>query len=117
MPPNEVRSLLAYEEDEAGGLMNSRLIAVKETDTADAVISHLRSIAPPEDESYYLYVVDSDNRLRGVLSLRDLIVAQPDARVDDLHAARRRLRPPRRFQGGGGSEADTLRPAGDPGDG
>jgi CBS domain-containing protein len=79
---DEVRSLLAYEEDEAGGLMNSRLIAVKETDTADAVISHLRSVAPPEDESYYLYVVDSDNRLRGVLSLRDLIVAQPDARVD-----------------------------------
>jgi magnesium transporter len=79
---DEVRSLLAYDEDKAGGLMNSRLVAVLETDTADRVISNLRSVAPPEDESYYLYVVDSDNRLRGVLSLRDLIVAQPDARVD-----------------------------------
>jgi magnesium transporter len=78
----EVRSLLLYDEDEAGGLMNSRLIAVKETGTADAVIAHLRRLAPPEDESYYLYVVDNANRLRGVLSLRDLIVAQPDARVD-----------------------------------
>jgi CBS domain-containing protein len=77
----EVRSLLAYEEDEAGGLMNSRLVAVLETDTADEVITVLRRVAPPEDESYYLYVVDSANRLRGVISLRDLIIAQPDAAV------------------------------------
>jgi magnesium transporter len=61
--------------------MNSRLVAVLETDTADEVIAVLRRIAPPEDESYYLYVVDGANRLRGVISLRDLIIAQPDAPV------------------------------------
>lgn len=78
---SEVRSLLAYEEDRAGGLMNSRFIAVKENDTVDEVIAHLRNTAPPEDESYYLYVTDAEGRLRGVLSLRDLIVAPPDAVV------------------------------------
>jgi magnesium transporter len=80
----EVQSLLAYEEDTAGGLMNSRLVAVQETDTADEVIAHLRSAEPPEDEAYYIYVVDSESRLRGVLSLRDLIVAQPDTPVRDF---------------------------------
>jgi CBS domain-containing protein/sporulation protein YlmC with PRC-barrel domain len=77
----EVRSLLAYPEDTAGGLMNSRVIVVQETATADEVIAMLRSIAPPEDEIYYLYVVDDAGRLSGVLSLRDLIVEQPDERM------------------------------------
>jgi len=81
---HEVRSLLAYEEDKAGGLMNSRLVAVQETDTADEVIGQLRRLTPPEDEIYYLYVVDSAGRLCGVLSLRDLIVARPDAPVAGL---------------------------------
>lgn len=81
---SEVQSLLAYEEDTAGGLMNSRVIAVRESDTADEVIAQLRHTAPPEDEIYYLYVVDDEGCLRGVLSLRDLVVAPPDARVADF---------------------------------
>jgi len=80
----EVRSLLAYPEDTAGGLMNSRMIAVQDTDTADAVIAKLRQLAPPEDEVYYLYVVDDAGRLSGIVSLRDLIVAQPNARMADI---------------------------------
>jgi len=80
----EVRSLLAYPEDTAGGLMNSRIIAVQETDTADEVIAKLRRTAPPEDEIYYLYVVDDAGRLRGVLSLRDLVVGQPNARIAQI---------------------------------
>lgn len=81
---NEVRSLLVYEEDKAGGLMNTRMVTVKESDTAEEVIAYLRRLAPPEDESYYIYVVDDEDRLRGVLSLRDLIVALPDAPVSSF---------------------------------
>jgi Mg/Co/Ni transporter MgtE len=77
----EVRSLLAYPEDTAGGLMNSRVIVVQETDTTDEVIAKLRRVAPPEDEIYYLHVVDDAGRLSGVLSLRDLIVGQPNERM------------------------------------
>jgi len=80
----EVRSLLAYQEDTAGGLMNSRVIAVQESDTADEVIAKLRRIAPPEDEIYYLYVIDDAGRLSGVLSLRDLVVSQPDERIAQI---------------------------------
>lgn len=80
----EVRSLLAYEEDTAGGLMNSRVISVPESDTTDEVIAKLRNIAPPEDEIYYLYVIDDAGRLTGVLSLRDLVVSQPDERIAQI---------------------------------
>jgi len=81
---HEVRSLLAYDEDTAGGLMNSRMVAVQETDTAGGVIDHLRGAEPPEDEIYYIYVVNREGRLRGVISLRDLIVARPDTPVRDF---------------------------------
>jgi CBS domain-containing protein/sporulation protein YlmC with PRC-barrel domain len=79
----EVRSLLIYEDDTAGGLMNSRLFAVAEMETAGRVLEDLRHTSPPEEEIYYLYVVDSGGRLRGVLSLRDLVVAQPDTLIAD----------------------------------
>jgi len=79
----EVQSLLIYEEDTAGGLMNSRIFAVQETEIAARVLDDLRRAAPPEDEIYYLYVVDSSGRLRGVLSLRDLVVAPPDSLIVD----------------------------------
>ena len=79
----EVRSLLIYEDDTAGGLMNSRLFAVAEMETAGRVLEDLRRTSPPEDEIYYLYVVDSGGRLWGVLSLRDLVVAEPDTLIAD----------------------------------
>jgi len=80
----EVRSLLAYAEDTAGGLMDTSIITVSENDTADEIINLLRRTAPSEDQIYYLYVVDDAGRLRGILPLRNLIVAPPDARVADI---------------------------------
>ena len=80
----EVRSLLAYPEDTAGGRMDTSIITVSENDTADEIINLLRRTVPSEDQIYYLYVVDDDGRLRGILPLRNLIVAPPDARVADI---------------------------------
>jgi Mg/Co/Ni transporter MgtE len=80
----EVRSLLAYPEDTAGGRMDTSIITVGENDTAEEIINLLRRTAPSEDQIYYLYVVDDAGRLRGVLPLRNLIVAPPNARVADI---------------------------------
>jgi Mg/Co/Ni transporter MgtE len=80
----EVRSLLAYPEDTAGGRMDTSIIRVSENDTTDEIINLLRRTAPPEDQIYYLYVVDDAGRLRGILPLRNLVVAPPDARVADI---------------------------------
>ncbi len=80
----EVRSLLAYDEDTAGGRMDSKIITVRESDTAGDIIQTLRRTAPSEDEIYYLYAVDDEGRLRGILSLRNLIIAPPGAAVREI---------------------------------
>jgi CBS domain-containing protein len=81
---DEVRELLGYPEDTAGGIMTTAYIAMPAALTAERAIDRLRELEPDAETIYYLYVVDDDNRLVGVLSLRDLIVARPDARVGDF---------------------------------
>lgn len=80
----EVRELLRYPEDTAGGLMNTDFVALTEAMTVEDVIAHLRTTAPEEGSIYYLYVVDSDGRLTGSLSLRDVVVSPPEQRVTEL---------------------------------
>jgi magnesium transporter len=77
-------ALAGYDEEEAGGLMTPEFISVRATMTADQVLAFLRKASPHAERIYYLYVVDGDARLRGVLSLRELIVAPSDARVEDI---------------------------------
>jgi magnesium transporter len=79
----EVQELLAYPEDTAGGIMTTEFVAVPATLTAGATIERLRELEPDAETIYYVYVVDDDERLVGVLSLRDLIVASPDAPILD----------------------------------
>lgn len=80
----EVEELTRYEEDEAGGLMTPEYVAVREGMTVEEVLRFLRRAAPDAETIYYLYVVDEEGRLKGVLSLRDLIVADPRTRVAEI---------------------------------
>ena len=80
----EVRELLGYPEDTAGGIMTTAYIAIPSSLTASQTIDRLRELEPDAETIYYIYVVDDDGRLVGVLSLRDLIVAHPDAPVADF---------------------------------
>lgn len=84
----EVTALLAYEEDEAGGLMSPRFIRVRPDMTVDEAIAYLRrqalaGIQGPE-LLYYGYVLDADQRLLGVVSLRQLLAASPRTLVRDV---------------------------------
>ncbi|MDQ3408346.1 MAG: CBS domain-containing protein [Chloroflexota bacterium] len=81
---DEVRQLLGYPEDSAGGIMTTEFIAIQEHLTAAQTIERLRELEPNAETIYYIYVVGADGRLSGVLSLRDLIVARPEARVIDF---------------------------------
>jgi magnesium transporter len=79
----EVNALLAYAEDEAGGLMSSRFARVRPDMTVDAAISYLRrqAVSSIEPETiYYVYVLDAAQRLQGVISFRDLFSA-PNGKV------------------------------------
>ncbi len=81
----EVRALLAYRHDEAGGLMNPRFVRVRPEMTVDEAIRYLRKQAGHRNEMiYYAYVLDEDQRLLGVVSFRDLFLAAPEARVQDM---------------------------------
>jgi CBS domain-containing protein len=80
----EVQELLGYPEDSAGGLMTTEYIALEESVTAAEAIDRLRELEPDAETIYYVYVTDEDDRLVGVLSLRDLIVAKPDTRIRDV---------------------------------
>jgi magnesium transporter len=81
----EVSALLAYAEDEAGGLMNPRYVRVRPGMTVDEAISYLRKQARERVETlHYSYVLDADQRLLGVVSFRDLFAAQPGKTVAEV---------------------------------
>jgi magnesium transporter len=81
----EVGVLLAYAEDDAGGLMNPRYARVRPDMTIDEAITYLRRQAAERTESLpYAYVLDHDQRLRGVVSYRELFTAKPGQRVEDV---------------------------------
>ena len=81
----EVLTLLAYKEDEAGGLMNPRYARLRPDMGVDEAISYLRRQTREKVESiYYAYVLDADQRLVGVVSFRQLMMARGDARVRDV---------------------------------
>lgn len=79
-----VSELLGYEPTTAGGRMTTEFIAVSNDMTVEETISYLRKEAPEAETIYYVYVVDSDGHLSGVLSLRDLLRAQPSERIGNL---------------------------------
>jgi magnesium transporter len=82
----DVKELLTYHEETAGGLMTPEFVAIPAKMTAEQTIQRLREIAPKAESIYYVYVVDDDNRLVGVVSLRDLIVADPENHIADIMA-------------------------------
>jgi magnesium transporter len=82
--PEEVRPLLVYPDDSAGGLMTSAEVVLRQDMTAEEAISYLRAIAPSTESVYYLFVVDPRSRLAGVVSLRQLVVAPPLTRVEEI---------------------------------
>jgi len=82
----EVAPLLTHADETAGGRMTTDFVALHKEWTVQQAIEYLRRIRPAAEQAYYLYVVDDDHHLEGVVSLRQLIVAEPPERVGDLMA-------------------------------
>ena len=80
----EVEELLEHEEDTAGGLMTTEHVAFAPTLTAAEAIQRIRDEAKEAETIYYLYVTDPRERLLGVLSLRELILADPGQRLEQF---------------------------------
>ncbi len=80
----QVRSLLSYAEETAGSIMTKELIRISSTDKVASVLLKLREEAPNAEIIYYLYVTNPSKELVGVVSLRDLIVSDPDKIIEDV---------------------------------
>jgi len=81
----EVTALLAYAEEEAGGLMNPRFARVPPKMDVDGAIRYLQQQTRKHLETiYYVYVIDDDRRLRGVVSFRELFEADPSDEVREV---------------------------------
>ena len=83
-PRAEVSALLAYKEDEAGGLMNPRFARLRSEMDIDEAIAYLRRQAGQVETIYYAYVLDTDQRLLGIVSLRDLLSARRNQHVHQV---------------------------------
>ncbi len=79
-----IRGLLGYKEKTAGGIMTPQVTTVTDDMTVQEVIEHLRAVSEEQESIYYIYVVEEDRRLTGVVSLRDLLLAQPETLVADI---------------------------------
>lgn len=82
----EIIALLSYREDEAGGLMSPRFARVRPDMLVAEAIRYVRQQAQFVDPVHYVYVLDSNQRLQGVISLRQLFVSAADRRVSEVMA-------------------------------
>ena len=79
-----VSELLGYDPDTAGGRMTTEFVALRKSMTTAETIDYLRKKGAEAETIYYIYVVDGDSHLSGVLSLRDLLRARPDEIVGNI---------------------------------
>lgn len=81
---SQIQKLLKHKDETAGGLMTTEFISLPQNLTVEEVIMKLREIAPDAETIYYLYIVDDQEHLAGVLSLRSLIVSPPQKPISEI---------------------------------
>lgn len=80
----DVEDLLKYPEDTAGGIMTTEYAAVPDELTAKQTINKLREMAGDLESIYYIYTLSSTGNLTGVISFRELLLADPDQKLQDF---------------------------------
>lgn len=82
--PEEIRPLLLHKDESAGGLMTSDFLALRRRMTAAEALQAIREWKPESETIYYLYVIDAQRTLCGLVSLRQLVVADPKTPLIDI---------------------------------
>ena len=80
----DVQELLEHEEDTAGGIMTTEYLAFPPDMTVEEAIKELRLEAPNVETVYYIYILDNEEHICGVLSLKNLILASPEAKLREI---------------------------------
>jgi len=82
--PEDIRPLLLHPDDSAGGLMTSEFLALRRRMTAAEALQAIRDWQPEKNKIFYMFVVDSQDKLCGVISLRNIVIAAPNTPLGDL---------------------------------
>jgi magnesium transporter len=80
----DIQELLGHEEDTAGGLMTNEFIAYSPEMTVQEALAKLKAEARETETVYYIYVLDKEEKLNGVISLREMLLAEKDCILGDL---------------------------------
>ena len=80
----DVKELMTHPEREAGGMMTTSYLSFRPQTTAREAMEVFRKEAADVDLVYYVYVTDNEERLLGVITLRDLILADPDKKLEEI---------------------------------
>ncbi len=81
---NDIRKLLSYDEDSAGAIMTTEYASLLANISVREALDQLRLQAPNSETIYYVYIINEDRKLEGFISLRELILAKPDARLSSI---------------------------------
>ena len=81
---DQIRELLEYPEDSVGRIMTTDFLSFAKDELAQEAVDKIRLLAKKRYPSSYAYVTDEENRLVGVLNMRDLMIAQPDKRLEEI---------------------------------
>jgi len=81
---DDLLRLSSYEEGTVGSVMTSDYAVIPASGTVEHALRRLRQTAPEKETIYQAYVIDNEQRLQGVVSLRDLITAAPHERIEDI---------------------------------
>ena len=81
---SKIRKILNYYPESIGSIMKTEFIAIPKDYTTEKTIKLLRELKPSADKTYHLYVVDNENHLIGILSIRALLVADPKSKIEEF---------------------------------
>jgi len=84
----EVRELMEHEEDTAGALMTTEFMALPPEITVADTFPRLRKLAAEAETIYYLFILEEDETLLGIVSLRELLISEPEARLESIMQTR-----------------------------
>jgi len=77
----EVRELMEYPDNSVGSIMTTDYFCFSEDSTVDDILKELRKLKPESDTIYYLYIIDADGKLVSTVSIRDLLVSEPETEL------------------------------------
>jgi magnesium transporter len=80
----DIQELMEHEEDTAGGLMNNEFLAVFGELTVEDTLKEVRLLAPDVETVYYVYIIDQEEKLLGVITLKELLISPIDTQISEI---------------------------------